>query len=143
MPVVEDISTPVLELVLPAGPMAPSVARRALVAKGLDPDLDHTVSLLVSELVTNAIRHSEPRGIGLRAYLARDYARVEVRDTGPGFDAGDPDLRRGLGLRLLDKLAGRWGAEPGEFGCVWFEVDRRPTEQRTSQRFARQASASS
>jgi len=135
MPVAADTytstpTTPTLELVLPSGPKAPLVARRALVSGGLDPDLDHTVGLLVSELVTNAIRHAEPRGIGLRAHLAPDYARVEVRDTGPGFDPRSPQTRWGYGLRLVDKLARRWGSDDGDYGCIWFEVDRRSTRFR-------------
>jgi hypothetical protein len=52
--------------------------------------------------------------------------RVEVADHGPGFD---PEIRHetpGFGLRLVDKLASRWGVERSARGCrVWFEVDRR------------------
>jgi anti-sigma regulatory factor (Ser/Thr protein kinase) len=99
---------------------------------GLDPDLEHTVSLLASELVTNAITHARPlRGIGVQAFLSRDYVRVEVRDTGQGFEPRAAGFRTGLGLRLVDKLARAWGVENGHYTCVWFEVDRR------SGRFAR------
>ena len=31
----------------------------------------------------------------------------------------------GFGLRLVDKLATRWGVERGDGTVVWFEVDRR------------------
>jgi two-component sensor histidine kinase len=99
------------------------------VREGLDPDLDHTVCLLVSELVTNAIRHA---GMGpndrlvLAARLTDDWARVEVRDSGPGFE---PDVRHGtpgFGLRMVDMLSARWGVDRDEQGArVWFEVDRR------------------
>src|SRR4051812_18662163 len=88
---------------LPATPKAPGAARRVLVAQGLDPDLDHTVCLLVSEVVTNSIRHAglkEDDRVVLAARLTRDFARVEVRDPGPGFD---PDVRHrahGFGLRM-------------------------------------------
>ena len=117
-------------LALPVDPRAAQAARRALVKEGLDPDLDHTVCLLTSELVTNAIEHSGmgPTGrIVLAARLTPDFARVEVRDSGPGFD---PDLRaeaRGYGLRLTDMLASRWGVDrdPDAGTRVWFEVDRR------------------
>lgn len=119
-----------LVLALPVTLEAASAARRALVSEGLDPDLDHTVCLLTSELVTNAVCHA---GMGagdrivLAARLTADFARVEVRDTGPGFD---PDARasvRGYGLRLTDMLASRWGVDhDDELGTrVWFEVDRR------------------
>jgi anti-sigma regulatory factor (Ser/Thr protein kinase) len=114
---------------LPAQPQAAGAARRLLVREGLDPDLDHTVTLLVSELVTNSIRHAGVQDgdrIVLAARLADDWARVEVRDPGPGFD---PDVRHGApgyGLRMLDMLAARWGVDHDDQGTrVWFEVDRR------------------
>ena len=114
---------------LPAQPAAAGAARRLLVREGLDPDLDHTVCLLVSEVVTNSIRHAglaEDDRIVLAARLTDDWARVEVRDGGPGFD---PDVRHGApgyGLRMLDMLAARWGVDADDQGTrVWFEVDRR------------------
>ena len=117
-------------LALPVDPRAARAARRALVREGLDPDLDHPVCLPTSELVTNPVRHAGMRPderIVLAARLERDFARVEVRDTGRGFD---PHLRasaRGYGLRLTDMLATRWGVDrdPGAGTRVWFEVDRR------------------
>ena len=117
-------------LALPVDPKAAGAARRALVREGLDPDLDHTVCLLTSELVTNAVRHAGMRPderIVLAARLPPDFARIEVRDTGPGFD---PDVRvaaSGHGLRLTDMLSSRWGVDHDEgVGTrVWFEVDRR------------------
>jgi two-component sensor histidine kinase len=115
---------------LPARPEAVAAARRLLVKEGLDPDVDHTVCLLVSELVTNSIRHAgltEADRIVLAARLTGDFARVEIRDNGPGFH---PDVRHGasgFGLRMLDKLATRWGVDnDDEMTRVWFEVDRRP-----------------
>jgi two-component sensor histidine kinase len=114
---------------LPVTPAAAGAARRLLIAEGLDPDLDHTVCLLTSEIVTNAIRHSgtgEHDRLVVAARLSPDFARVEVRDGGPGFD---PDVRRrpgGFGLRMLDMLAARWGVDTDDRGTrVWFEVDRR------------------
>ena len=110
-------------------PEAVGAARRVLVREGLDPDLDHTVCLLTSELVTNSIRHAGlgPRDrIVLAARLAPDFVRVEIRDGGPGFD---PDVRHGadgFGLRMVDTLASRWGVDADRGGTrVWFEVDRR------------------
>jgi two-component sensor histidine kinase len=125
------IATPRNDVVvaLPVTAHAPSAARRLLLSEGLDPDLDHTVCLLASEIVTNAIRHSglgEGQRIVLAARLTPDFARIEVRDGGPGFD---PDVRHeasGFGLRMLDTLASRWGVDSDERGTrVWFEIDRR------------------
>ena len=114
---------------LPVTAKAVGAARRRLVAEGLDPDVDHTVCLLTSEVVTNAIRHAgmdEDDRIIVAARLTEDFARVEVRDTGDGFD---PDIRhdtQGFGLRMMSMLASRWGVDVDESGTrVWFEVDRR------------------
>jgi len=111
-------------------PDAVREARHALQQRGLSPDLDHTVSLLTSELVSNAVRHAgglvPNERIVFHAQLGDDHVRVEVADHGPGFD---PEVRHetpGFGLRLIDKLASRWGVEQSSRGCrVWFEVDRR------------------
>jgi anti-sigma regulatory factor (Ser/Thr protein kinase) len=116
-----------VSLSLPPVPESARRARRALVQGGLDPDLDHTVSLLATELVTNSVRHVEgPGDVRLEATLTDGFARVEVTDTGPGFD---PEVRNevnGFGLRLVDKLASRWGVERADDATtVWFEVDRR------------------
>jgi two-component sensor histidine kinase len=114
---------------LPSRPEAAGAARRLLVREGLSADVDHTVCLLVSELVTNSIRHAgmdEHGRIVLAARLSDDWVRVEVRDSGHGFD---PDIRHGaagFGLRMVDMLASRWGVDRDEQGArVWFEIDRR------------------
>ncbi|HEV2755721.1 MAG TPA: ATP-binding protein [Actinomycetota bacterium] len=116
-------------LALRPQPAAVGAARRALVREGLDDDLQHTVCLLTSEVVTNSVRHAglgERDRIVLAARMTPEFVRVEVRDPGTGFD---PDVRHGAGgygLRMLDMLASRWGVDRAETGCrVWFEVDRR------------------
>ena len=118
-----------LVLALRPEPAAISGARRALIGAGLDADLNHTVTLLTSEVVTNSVRHAglTPRDrILLAARLTPEHVRVEVRDPGKGFD---PDVRHdasGYGLRMLDMLADRWGVDRVDNGCrVWFEIDRR------------------
>jgi two-component sensor histidine kinase len=89
--------------------------------------------LLSTEVVANAIRHaglSPDQRIVFFARVQGDFARIEVADPGPGFEPHNID-DEGFGLRLLDKLAARWGVETDR-GCkVWFEIDRR------SGRFAR------
>jgi anti-sigma regulatory factor (Ser/Thr protein kinase) len=92
----------------------------------MDPDLDHTVSLLTSEVVTNAVTHAAEHGdIRVAASFAPGFARIEVLDRGPGFDPGVRHGTSGFGLRLVEKLASRWGVERASGTLVWFEVDRR------------------
>lgn len=117
------------ELLLALEPRAESarLVRRALDEHEIPEDIAHTVLLLSTEIVGNAVRHANldaDQRIVFFARLQPDFARVEVADPGRGFD---PDLvgTNGFGLRLLRKLAARWGVDC-ERGCkVWFEVDRR------------------
>lgn len=118
-------TTPSVALRLPAEAASVRRVRHALTQGGLDPDLDHTVVLLASELVTNAVRHAGGEDVAVDAHLRPGFARVEIADGGPGFD---PEVRHdaeGFGLRLVDKLASRWGVEQEDGTRVWFEVDRR------------------
>lgn len=125
------LAAPSTEILLALDPVPEAVrtARHALQDAGVGEDVDHTVSLLTSEIVGNAVRHASLRREDQIVFFARisgDHVRVEVADRGPGFD---PEIRHhtaGFGLRLLDKLAARWGVERTGQGCrVWFEVDRR------------------
>jgi anti-sigma regulatory factor (Ser/Thr protein kinase) len=110
-------------------PDAVRVARHALQARGLAPELHHTVSLLASELVGNAVRHAglfPDQKIVFFARVADDHVHVEVADHGPGFDPEVRHTTSGFGLRLVDKLATEWGVAHSGKGCrVWFDVDRR------------------
>ncbi len=122
-----------LELWLPAQRDAPASARRALRGLGryVDEDsLSHT-ELLVSELVTNSVRHGR-LGADDRICIAitvdDTVLRAEVADPGAGFDAGvaspRPDQTGGYGLFLLQQLAQRWGVCRDDGTRVWFELAR-------------------
>lgn len=117
-------------LALAPRPESARLARRALQSHGLHEDLDHTVSLLATEIVGNAVRHAALQADQRIVFFARlheNFARVEVADPGAGFDP-DRVQTDGYGLRLLAILAARWGVDSTN-GCrVWFEVDRRPRE---------------
>lgn len=126
-----SINTPTSEvlLALPARPDAARQARRELLTRGLDEDVRHTVTLLTTELISNAIRHAgmDPARdrIVFFGRLTPDLVRIEVGDSGPGFSPEETD-EGGLGMRMLRKLASRWGCErSGQGFRVWFEVDRR------------------
>ncbi|MEU3604408.1 SpoIIE family protein phosphatase [Streptomyces sp. NPDC035033] len=102
------------------------LARRALVRWGLE-ELTDSVELLVSEVVTNAVRYAE-RPVTLRL-LRTDVLRCEVGDDSPQL----PRQRRaretdegGRGLFLVNRLARRWGATRLSGGkVVWFELATR------------------
>src|SRR3954469_2259111 len=121
-------------LALEPRPESARLARRAIHAHGLNEDIEHTVTLLATEIVGNAVRHAGLRTdqrIVFFARLREASARVEVADQGHGSDP-ETVQTEGFGLRLLAKLANRWGVDCTDRGCkVWFEVDRR------SGRFAR------
>jgi anti-sigma regulatory factor (Ser/Thr protein kinase) len=88
--------------------------------------------LLVSELVTNSIRHGNlaaGQDIELRADVDGDALRVEVRDPGGGFElqartAGTQE-NSGWGLYLVGLLAERWGVSRDGSTMVWFEIPLR------------------
>ena len=109
---------------------APKRVRRALQGAGMAEDLEHTVTLLATELVGNSVRHAgmEPgEKIVFFAHLMPDHVRCEIADSGEGFDPGARSEGSGFGLRLVDKLASRWGVSNGVRGTrVWFEIDQRP-----------------
>src|SRR3954453_1109328 len=103
-----------LVLELASGPMAGSGARRALLAGNgtLPSSVRDDVLLLVTELVTNAVRHSSAGPDGLvRVQLRREtgMVRVTVADGGTGFTADAPlersDAEGGWGLALVDRIA--------------------------------------
>ncbi len=124
-----------VRIALPAVPESATRARRMLVQAGLGEDVEHTVSLLATELVTNAVRHAatdEQARVVLLARLEPDFVRVEVHDAGPSFDPAVRHTAKGFGHRLIDALSSRWGVEHDRGNRVWFELDRR-----SGRRFAR------
>jgi anti-sigma regulatory factor (Ser/Thr protein kinase) len=101
------------------------LARRAVEALPLAPTRTGEVKLIVSELVTNSIEHGDLGAndrIELRALVDRRGAlHMEVRDPGPG---PSPNARRGMGWRILERMADRWGTDRSEgLARVWFELD--------------------
>ena len=119
-------------LTLPATGRAAGLARQAtrdtLVAWQLA-YLEETAVLLVSELVTNVVRHarSDALGMALRLEPAGASLVIEVHD-------GDPHEPRprtpgrfdesGFGFVLIEALAGKWGVRQTATGkAVWVELD--------------------
>jgi anti-sigma regulatory factor (Ser/Thr protein kinase) len=100
-----------------------------------DSDTIDRVELVVSELVTNAVRHGPGETISLRLVAQPDGVITgEVVDQGDGHVAiGEQDVtddglddelaESGRGLLIVDRLATAWGVEPGSTH-VWFRFDR-------------------
>jgi anti-sigma regulatory factor (Ser/Thr protein kinase) len=110
---------------LPAQAVSVVLARRAIAALPLDPRRAGEVKLAVSELVTNSVEHgrmSPQDHIELRARVDEHGGlRIEVRDHGPG---PSPDAIHGLGWRIIDRVADRWGVDRSNGRAyVWFELD--------------------
>lgn len=122
-----------VEIELPKARHAPSLARSAIqahLAAGISEDDRRTLTLLASELVTNAIRHTGAAGAPVRLIIDASGARVrvEVHDRGPGFEPGEPRPHAGgggYGLVLVERMADRWGVRGRDGSQVWFELDRR------------------
>jgi anti-sigma regulatory factor (Ser/Thr protein kinase) len=121
------------------GPSAASAARNALLAleERLESRVLEDIRLLVSELVTNAIRHADgPSGgeVALDVTIEAGRVRVEVADPGEGFEPQprDDEMTRpgGWGLYLVDRIADRWGVIRNRMNRVWFELDHGAHEAR-------------
>ena len=89
-------------------------------------DCSGDARLLVSELVTNAVLHARsPFELVVR--VNESGLRVEVQDRLDRLPVLAPvagDALAGRGMRIVDQLADRWGAEPLDRGgkIVWFEL---------------------
>ena len=118
-----------IEMTLAPEPASVAQARRAVLQAlpALGADRESTVQLLISELVTNALRHS---GCEQPVHLNASWnstVRVEVIDHGDGFApvARSRPLEEpgGYGLLLVGSLADRWGVETDAHTTVWFELN--------------------
>ncbi|MFH8615992.1 ATP-binding protein [Streptomyces sp. NPDC017979] len=120
---------------LPSDHRSVSIARR-LAATYLDSriqcddDVRHSVKLLVSELATNAIRHTEGIQFRCRVRLEQNAVRIEVEDRGHAPArirprAASHDDECGRGLHLVARLSKDWGMRRREHGpgsVVWAVV---------------------
>ena len=122
-----------LRCTIPGGDRAPAAARTIL--DRFDPTLEgrrrEDARLLLSEVVTNSVRHAGAGpGQTVELMLSRSQRRlrVTVADHGGGFDHAAPrqppdgDREGGRGLVLLDMIADRWGVDNGRVTRVWFEL---------------------
>ena len=117
-----------IRLKLPARPTSAREARdrvRPVLSSWPDEAGRDTAILLLSEIVTNALRHAD--GEILITVTTEDHRlRTEVHDGSATLPIPrPPDETGGLGLILIDHLSDRWGVDqhPGDGKTVWFELD--------------------
>lgn len=117
---------------IPAEPVAAQRARATLerVSGATDPDVLDTLKLLVTELVTNSIRHcrvpDKGWSIAVSVEVREGVVHVEVSDPGGGFhrDPATPSPLEvsGRGLYLVDQMTDRWGIDNDGKTRVWFDL---------------------
>lgn len=117
-----------MRLVLKADDRAPGKARDRVsrLRTKLEPRFDDVV-LVVSELVTNSVRHSaSTKPIKMLIEISSSRIRLEVSDSGLGFDAPLSMKGGGLGLLIVDRIAASWGVHNNGFCTVWVEISKVP-----------------
>ena len=122
-----------IRFTLPAKAVAPSIARGTLdpLQTRLSEDVYYTVQLLVTELITNSLRHAEfgnQDAIDIQIDMDEERTLVSVCDPGGGDEPKlleqDLESTGGRGLFLVDAMADRWGIKTNHRTCVWFELKK-------------------
>jgi serine/threonine-protein kinase RsbW len=123
------------EIAIPSSSSAPGAARM-VVARCLTGLVSQEIlldaQLLVSEVVTNSLRHGDLNDadtVLVRVYLAADTVRLEIVNPGTAgaVTARSPDRGSrggGFGLDLVDQLTASWGVTRNDGTNVWFEMGR-------------------
>jgi anti-sigma regulatory factor (Ser/Thr protein kinase) len=94
----------------------------------VDPERIADLRLVISEVITNAVRHGGDGDLLVAVTPKREFLCVQVTDTGDGFAprprAYAPDEDGGFGLFLIERLTRRWGLTREDSNTrVWFEFD--------------------
>jgi hypothetical protein len=123
-----------VEAEVPGGPSAAARVRRLLereLAERIPPSLLADVALLTTELIANGVRHGgagPDRSLRLLLEGTSPGLHVEVTNADRVIGAIAPrvpdlDGGGGIGLRLVDQIASRWGVREDQPAGVWFEMD--------------------
>ncbi|OEU96655.1 hypothetical protein AN216_19340 [Streptomyces oceani] len=122
---------------MPALDASVSEARRLVLERlrewGVAADSRDNAQLLVSELFTNAVRHTDSEKVSCELWVIGVRLRLEVTDEGGGeplqrpcgANAVDTEGENGRGLLLVSVLADEWGIRPDEHAqghAVWAEL---------------------
>ncbi|GAA3646804.1 ATP-binding protein [Streptomyces iranensis] len=116
---------------LPALSTSVAEARRHVVRRlgswGIDQDTRDSAELIVSELFTNAVRHTSSEDVRCSLQLIGTRLRLEVADQGcartvPEARSVSADQEGGRGLMLVEAMSEAWGVRPNQGGAgraVW------------------------
>ena len=123
----------IVSFTVPGGKRAAGVARRSVLSSRVEVPgvMRQRLTLLLSELVTNAIQHGGAgphETIQVRLSSSPKRVRVEVHDPGARGEFPTDRLEAetgGFGLLLVDRLADGWGRQQTDSGgsLAWFELD--------------------
>ena len=122
------MAAPDLNFELASDSTASRLGREALLplAAHLSPERFSDLSLIVSELTSNAVKYGPGTPIGVSVVVRGDGSiRGQVDDGGSGGVAitdPDPFAGTGLGLLIVDTIAHAWGVDSGSTR-VWFELE--------------------
>ncbi|MCX5557868.1 ATP-binding protein [Streptomyces sp. NBC_00038] len=112
-------------------PEARHGARRVLAEWVIPEDTSYTIALIISELVTNAVRHARVPGRCFEVALTYDGEKtveIEVSDASPRhpvavLNTPDVEATSGRGLPLVEALSDAWEVRDREYGkTVWARV---------------------
>ncbi|OPF80045.1 hypothetical protein VT50_0215015 [Streptomyces antioxidans] len=116
---------------MPALSTSVAEARRHVVQRlgswGIDQDTRDSAELIVSELFTNAVRHTSSEDVRCSLQLIGTRLRLEVADQGcartvPEARSVSADQEGGRGLMLVEAMSEAWGVRPNQGGAgraVW------------------------
>jgi serine/threonine-protein kinase RsbW len=114
-------------------PQAVGAARRVLREwEGhFDPVLFYDLSLCVSELVTNRVRHGDSTAdnyIELAVRRSEELVRAEISEPLEDVVLDTPSIMTtgDWGMFIVDRVADRWGVSHGAGTRVWCEIDLAP-----------------
>lgn len=122
-------ASPVIRRRLACDSAAPRLARAEIAQVALSRPARADATLVVSELVTNAVRHSGCGGddeIELELMRTPDGVVISVRDV--GRSPTEPTEREpshapgGFGTQLVDAVSAQWGTEHGDGRLVWARI---------------------
>ncbi|MEU3352411.1 ATP-binding protein [Streptomyces sp. NPDC037389] len=109
-------------------------ARQRVLARlrewGIDEVACEDAQLVVSELVTNAVRHTDSEKVSCQLRVSGVAVRIEVADQGdaptePRARRSGTDEESGRGLLLVGALSREWGVRPDDSGhgrVVWADL---------------------